>query len=157
MLPRSVSHTSLAPASRAFSTGYHMSRPERNCAFLMFTMRPVLAAATSKSVCRQRKAGIWITSHTSPTGSACVLSWISVRILKPYFDFTSLNIWSPRSSPGPLKEWMEVRFALSNEALKIMSVPSLVLISNNLRATVSSNSADSMTQGPAMMVVLLLI
>ena len=38
----------------------------------------------------------------------------------------------------------------SNEALKIISVPRALLIATRRSATVSSNSADSMTQGPAM-------
>lgn len=42
-----------------------------------------------------------------------------------------------------------MRLALSNDALKMMLVPSLRFISHSLAATESSNSADSMTQGPA--------
>ena len=150
MFPRSVSHTSVAPASRAFSTGYLMSVPLRNCAFLMFTVLPVLAAATSRSVWRQRKAGICITSTTSPTGAACQLSWMSVSRRRPYLLLMSESICSPLSSPGPRKECIEVRLALSNEALNMMSVPNLSLILTSSCATVSSNSADSITHGPAM-------
>ena len=42
-----------------------------------------------------------------------------------------------------------MRFALSNDALKMMSVPSVAFILHNVSATESSNSADSITQGPA--------
>ena len=59
------------------------------------------------------------------------------------------SICSPLSMPGPRKELMEVRLALSNEALKIMSMPNLAFITTNALATVSSSSSDSMTQGPA--------
>ena len=127
-----------------------MSNPERNCAFLIFTVLPVLAAAVSRSVCRQRKAGIWITSTTSPTGAACHASWMSVSRRSPHFARTSASIRNPCSSPGPRNEEIEVRLALSNEALKIISVPRALLIATRRSATVSSNSADSMTQGPAM-------
>ena len=52
--------------------------------------------------------------------------------------------------PGPRNELIDVRLALSNEALNIMSVPNFWLISTNFAATVSSSSADSITHGPAM-------
>ena len=127
-----------------------MSRPERNWAFLMLTTLPVLAAATSRSVCRHRKAGICSTSHTSPAGWACQASCMSVVMRKPYLLFTSASICRPLSMPGPRNEWIDVRLALSNEALKMISVPRWALMSVSLAATVSSSSADSMTQGPAM-------
>ena len=47
------------------------------------------------------------------------------------------------------EELMEVLFALSKEALKMMSMPNLALRRTSSFATVLSNSADSMTQGPA--------
>lgn len=53
-------------------------QPRKELRLLIFTVLPVLAAAVSRSVCRQRKAGIWITSTTSPTGAACHASWMSV-------------------------------------------------------------------------------
>ena len=49
-------------------------------------------------------------------------------------------------------ELTDVRLALSNEALKMMSVPSSRFILTSSRATVSSSSADSMTHGPAIIV-----
>lgn len=51
--------------------------------------------------------------------------------------------------PGPRKDEREVRFALSNEALKITSIPVCFLMVTSSDATSSSNSCDSMTQGPA--------
>jgi len=44
---------------------------------------------------------------------------------------------------------MEVRLALSNEALKMISVPRVRLMAASLSPTASSSSADSMTHGPA--------
>ena len=63
--------------------------------------------------------------------------------------FMSANICSPLSIPGPRNEWIDVRLALSNEALNMMSVPNLSFILTSSCATVSSNSADSITHGPA--------
>lgn len=63
------------------------------------------------------------------------------------------NICSPLSMPGPLNEDMDVRLALSKEALKMISTASLSLMSTSFLATVSSSSADSMTHGPAMIFV----
>ena len=45
-----------------------------NCPFFTLMHLPVSAAATSKSVCRQRNAGIWSTSATSLAG----LAWSGV-------------------------------------------------------------------------------
>ncbi|MNG22970.1 hypothetical protein D3C84_1075210 [compost metagenome] len=42
----------------------------RNWAFLMLITAPVLAMATTRSVCRDRKAGSWMMSQTSATGCA---------------------------------------------------------------------------------------
>lgn len=50
-----------------------------------------------------------------------------------------------------------MRLALSNDALKTISVPSVRLISHNLDATESSNSADSMTQGPAINIGVIIV
>ena len=116
----------------------------------MLTVFPVRAAASSRSVCRHRKAGICNTSATCATGSACQLSCMSVRILSLYLFLTSSSISSPLSIPGPLKELTDVLFALSKDALKMMSVPSWLLISTMRAATSSRSEADSMTHGPAM-------
>ena len=44
----------------------------KNCAFFTLMMAPVSAIATTKSVCRDRNAGNWITSQTSAAARACV-------------------------------------------------------------------------------------
>ena len=134
-----------------------MSLPLKNWAFFMFTIRPVLAADTSKSVCLHKKAGICITSATSATGAACQLSCMSVSILRLYFFFMLSNIINPFSIPGPRNELMDVRLALSNEALKIISMPNSRLILSISFAIISSSSADSITHGPAMYVLFMLI
>jgi hypothetical protein len=51
--------------------------------------------------------------------------------------------------PGPRNDVIDVLLALSNEALKMMSVPNFWFISTSFAATVSSSSADSITHGPA--------
>jgi len=53
-----------------FLHGVAISQGERNCPFFKFTTRPVFPAATSKSVCRERNAGICRTSATSAAGAA---------------------------------------------------------------------------------------
>ena len=50
------------------ATTFFMSHGARNCPFLIFTTRPVFAAAISRSVWRHRKAGI---CSTSTTGGEC--------------------------------------------------------------------------------------
>ena len=52
--------------------------------------------------------------------------------------------------PGPRNECNDVRLALSNDALKIISVPKLWLMRTSSRATQSRSPAFSITQGPAM-------
>ena len=85
-----------------------------------------------------------------PAGSACQASWMSVRSSSPHLARTSASICNPLSMPGPRNDPSDVRLALSNEALKMMRVPRRRLMAVRRSATVSSNSADSMTQGPAM-------
>ncbi len=74
---------------------------------------------------------------------------MSVSSRSPHFDFTSASIRSPRSMPGPRNDVSDVRLALSNDALKMISTPSRRLMATSRSATVSSSSADSMTHGPA--------
>ena len=78
---------------------------------------PVRAAATSRSVWRERKAGICRTSRTRAAASACAGSWMSEITGRPVFAFTSARMSSPSVKPGPRNESFEERFALSNEDL----------------------------------------
>ena len=79
---------------------------------------------------------------------------MSVARATPYFSLTLDKISSPFSSPGPLKDEIEERFALSNEALKIYWIPSLSVISFIFPATSITKSSDSITQGPAIKKIL---
>ena len=75
-------------------------------------------AATSRSVCRQRKAGIWSTSTTSAAGAACSGRWMSVSSGRPVAARTRSSAASPSSSPGPRAAPGVRRLALSKLALK---------------------------------------
>ena len=118
MVPRSVSITCGLPASRTFSTAKRIASGDKNCPFLMLTILPVCAAATSSVVCRHRKAGIWMMSATSAAIAASSSVWMSVTMGSPNSAFTSARIFSAASSPMPVKEWSEERLALRYEALK---------------------------------------
>ena len=74
VVPRSVSITFGLPASTTFCAAKRIASGARNCPFLMFTIRPVCAAAISRSVCRQRKAGICNTSTNSAAKAASCVS-----------------------------------------------------------------------------------
>src|SRR5207249_10996883 len=68
------------PVLATFSATLPIDHGEANCGFLTLIMRPVLPAASSRSVCRARNAGTCRTSQTSATGAAWEASWMSVRI-----------------------------------------------------------------------------
>ena len=94
-----------------------MSHGARNCPFLTLTTLPVAAAASSKSVCRHRKAGICSTSTACATSAHCVASCTSVRTGNPSEDRISAKIGSACASPMPRAAVPLVRLALSNEVL----------------------------------------
>ena len=75
----SVTRTLRLPAPVTLATTFAMSHGARNWPFLTLIAAPVAAAAASRSVCRQRKAGIWSTSTTSATRAHCPASCTSVR------------------------------------------------------------------------------
>ena len=70
VVPRSVMATFLLPASRTLFTACRMASGERNWPFFMFTIFPVSAAATRRSVWRQRNAGICSMSTYSAAMAA---------------------------------------------------------------------------------------
>ncbi len=70
-VPRSVTATAPDPAPRTFSTAPRISAGAIHCPFFTFTGSPVSPAARSRSVCRQRNAGIWIASTTPATSAHC--------------------------------------------------------------------------------------
>ena len=82
----------------------------------MLITAPVLAIATTRSVCRERKAGSWMMSQTSATGCACHGSCTSVMTGTPKVFFTSSKIFIPLPDP-PRNEVIEERLA-SKLALK---------------------------------------
>ena len=116
----------------------------------MCTTRPVRAAAVSKSVCRQRKAGICSTSATRATGAACAASWMSVTTGTPTSSFTACSTSRPASRPGPRKLSLELRLALSKLALKTNGMSRSFAMALMARAIFTQCSRDSMTLGPAM-------
>jgi hypothetical protein len=105
------------PAPVTFRATFAMSQGARNWPFLTLTARPVRAAATRRSVCRHRKAGIWSTSTTSATGAHWSFSCTSVRTGRPSVSLTSAKIDRALSRPMPRALDAEVRFALSKEDL----------------------------------------
>src|SRR5436309_11396184 len=115
--PLSVTRMSRFPVERAFRTTSAISSGERNCPFFRLTGRRAAATARMKSVCRQRKAGVWSTSATSAAAAICVRSWTSVSTGSPVSRRTSARILNPSSIPGPRKASTAVRFALSKEDL----------------------------------------
>ena len=126
-----------------------MSHGAINCPFFTLTILPVLAAATSKSVWRERKAGICNTSATSATGAHCHDSCTSVKMGKPKVDFTSCKICNPASIPTPRCD-MLVRLALSYEDLKYNVIPNRSHTCFSVSAVCITISRLSIAQGPAM-------
>src|SRR5688572_365781 len=129
---------------------WRMSSGARNCPFLRFTARPVRAAATIRSVWRERNAGICNTSATSAAGAACDGSWMSVRIGTAAASATRASTRRPSASPGPRNECPDVRLALSYDALKTNGVPARRAMSRSASAVSTACASLSMTQGPAM-------
>src|SRR2546428_14167927 len=101
------------PAEWHFSTTCFMSHGETNWPFLMFTTRSLMAAATTRSVWRQRNAGICRMSATSATLETSCASCTSVSTGTCTSSFTFFRMRRPSTRPGPRKLRIEVRFALS--------------------------------------------
>ena len=70
-----------------------MASGERNCPFFILTVLPVLAAATSRSVCLQRKAGICRISTYSAAMAASSEAWMSVTVGTPNVSCTFFRIF----------------------------------------------------------------
>ena len=111
--PRSVTITFGLPDPVIFATTFFMSQGARNWPFFTFTTLPVLAAAMSKSVWRERNAGICRISTCGATRAHCSSLWMSVRTGRPSFSRSSSNIGMAASRPAPRLPPSEVRFALS--------------------------------------------
>ena len=88
-------------------------------------------------------------SATSAAGAACDGSWMSVRIGTPCRALIAASTRRPSARPGPRNERPDVRFALSNEALKISGTPTRRAISSSAAAMAIACASLSMTHGPA--------
>ncbi len=84
---------------------------ERNCPFFILITFPVLAAATNKSVCRQRKAGICNTSTYCAAIEASSSECISVKVGMLNFSPTFFSMERASLFPIPVKESILLRFA----------------------------------------------
>ena len=140
----------LQPAASSFFATLAMSQGARNWPFFTLTTRPVAPAATIKSVCRQRKAGIWSTSTVSLAISASWGEWTSVVTGIPNSPPISPSRRQPSRTPVPRKDRSEVRLALSYDALKTKAAPSPSQMAFSFFAILRVNAADSITHGPRM-------
>ena len=111
VVPRSVIMTLSLPLSRTFPTANCMDSGDMNWPFLTFTQRPVRAAATKRSVCRHKNAGICSTSATSAAHAASSSVWMSVTMGTCNSSFTFFRMASASSLPIPVKECREERLA----------------------------------------------
>src|SRR5437773_5728497 len=68
----------------------------------------------------------------------------------PRFSLTACRMRRPSLSPGPRKEAMELRFALSKDDLKMYGTPTRRAASDRAAAIFKACSSLSITQGPAM-------
>ena len=68
-------------------------------------------------------------------------------------DLTFSSIFKPSSSPGPLNDEMELRFALSKDPLKIQLIFKFDVVFENFSATVITIDSDSKTLTPPMRVI----
>jgi hypothetical protein len=141
------------PGPRALPTAPRISSGAIHCPFLTFTGKPVPPPASSRSVWRQRKAGICSTSTTSAAAAHCPGSWMSVSRGSPVSARTRSSRRSPSSIPGPRGDPGDFeRFALSNEALKTTGRPSSADSPASASPTARFRSSSSRTQGPAIRV-----
>ena len=96
----------VSPAARHLSAELRMTEGAQNWPFLIWMTRPVRAAAATRSVWRQRKAGIWMMSATAATASACPGSWMSVTMGTPYVAFTLASTLWQSSGGGWASGWV---------------------------------------------------
>src|SRR6185369_13504572 len=88
-------------------------------------------------------------SRTSPAGLHCEGSWTSDKIGSCNFSRTSARICRPSFIPKPRNDLIDVRFALSYDALKTNFTRCAAAIFFNSVAMKKQWSLLSMTQGPA--------
>ena len=90
----------------------------------MFMALPVFAAATNKSVCLQRNAGIWSTSTYWAASGASAAEWISVTVGMLKWAPTFCSIFRALRSPIPVNESNLERFAFRYDPLNINGISS---------------------------------
>src|SRR5688572_11537232 len=135
---------------RTFSTAPRIPSGCSHCPFLMFTAFPVAPAASSRSVWRQRNAGICKTSATWATAAHWSGRCTSVSTGSPDACFTRSSARRPSSMPGPRwAPWFE-RLALSKLALNTIPPGNFSASCASRSATFRLSVSSSRTQGPAM-------
>src|SRR5215470_7621198 len=75
---------------------------------------------------------------------------MSVRIAAPVLSLIAERTRSPSARPGPRNDWPDVRFALSNDALKMNGTFTRRVMSTRAAAIERACASLSMTHGPAM-------
>ena len=108
-----------------------------------------MAAASNKSVWRQRKAGICKTSTYFAAISASCAVCISVVVGTLNFSPTFLINSNAFSSPMPVNDLAAVRFALRYDALKMYGISKFLQMPETFSATSITNSSPSTAHGPA--------
>ena len=80
------------PVEATLAVDFFMSHGARNWPFLTFTTLPVAPAASSKSVWRQRKAGICRISTAFATSAHCSFSCV-VTVADRKFPLIERHVW----------------------------------------------------------------
>ena len=110
---------------------------------------PVFAAATRRSVCLTKNAGICNTSTKLAANSASLFSCISVTVGISSSVPIFFKIESAFSSPIPVKLSILDLFAFLKLPLKIKGISNLEVISKIFSAILNAISSPSIAQGPA--------
>ena len=110
---------------------------------------PVFAAATRRSVCLTKNAGICNTSTKLAANSASLFSCISVTVGISSSVPIFFKIESAFSSPIPVKLSILDLFAFLKLPLKIKGISNLEVISKIFSAILNVISSPSIAQGPA--------
>ena len=119
-----------------------------NWPFLTLIGRPVPAAASSRSVCRARKAGIWSRSTTSAIGSAWWVSWTSVVTGRPVSALTRSKTFRPSVDARPAEARHRSPVGLVERRLEDERDAQRPQISDQPRGDLTSvRSFGSITQG----------
>src|SRR5690606_14324055 len=152
-VPRSVTATSMLDAElapRTLFTAPRMPSGCSHCPFFTFPGLPVAPAASRRSVCLHRKAGICRTSTTSAAAAHCSGRWTSVRTGSPVSRLTRASFSRPSSIPGPRAAPALDLFALSKLALNTIPPGTRSARRASASPTCRLSESSSRTHGPAM-------